>query len=149
MRRMIGSARTARPTAEGMVRKKARRREPRAVRPPLALLERLLAHSYQLLAQLQAVKTMLLLRRGRLDPGDIRPPLLESANAIMAILAGGQASTLQGEALPMSLPPTLPDPFEKDLAPWVLRRLSLAQDLTLRLRQDADRVCSELGQSSA
>ena len=123
--------------------------EPRAVRPPLALLERLLAHSYQLLAQLQAVKTMLLLRRGRLDPGDIRPPLLESANAIMAILAGGQASTLQGEALPMSLPPTLPDPFEKDLAPWVLRRLSLAQALTLRLRQDADRVCSELGQSSA
>jgi hypothetical protein len=41
--------------------------EPRAVRPRLEALERLLAHSYQLLAQLTAVKSMLLVRRGRLD----------------------------------------------------------------------------------
>lgn len=122
--------------------------EPRAVRPPLEPLERLLAHSYQLLAQLQAVKTMLLLRRGRLDPDDIRLPLLDSRDAIMAILVGGRANMVQDdqETLPMSLPATLPDPFERDLTPWVLRRLGLARALTLRLRRDADRVC---GQTSA
>ena len=50
--------------------------EPRAVRPPLEPLGRLLAHSYQLLAQLTVIKTMLLLRRERLKPAQIRAPLM-------------------------------------------------------------------------
>jgi hypothetical protein len=59
--------------------------EPRAVRPPLEPLGRLLAHSYQLLAQLTAVKSMLLLRRGRLNPQQIREPLDQAARAIAAM----------------------------------------------------------------
>ena len=38
--------------------------EPRAVQPPLALLEQLQGHSYQLLGQLSAIKSMLLLGGG-------------------------------------------------------------------------------------
>jgi uncharacterized membrane protein YccC len=65
--------------------------EPRAVRPPLLPLEHVLAHGYQLLAQLTALKSMLLLRRGRLDLQALRAPLTRSAEDIAGILEG-QAS---------------------------------------------------------
>ncbi|WP_341892792.1 FUSC family membrane protein, partial [Variovorax sp. YR752] len=60
--------------------------EPRAVQPPLEPLEHLQAHSYQLLAQLSAVKSMLVLRRDRLTPGDIEGPLVRTAQRIEAAL---------------------------------------------------------------
>jgi uncharacterized membrane protein YccC len=116
--------------------------EPRAVRPPLAPLGRLLAHSYQLLAQLTAVKTMLLLRRGRLNAEQIRAPLLEAAQAIddsLNVVPGAapdDAMDTQAAAGPVALP----DPFEHDLSPWLLRRLDLAAGIAQRLRNEAQQV---------
>ena len=112
--------------------------EPRAVRPPLAPLGLLLAHSYQLLAQLTAVKSMLLLRRDRLQPEQIRQPLQQAALAIEQALQHAGGAVEAAEAAPG--PVLLPDPFESDLTPWLLRRLELARRLAGQLRQDADRV---------
>lgn len=113
--------------------------EPRAVRPPLEPLGRLLAHSYQLLAQLTAVKTMLLLRRGRLNPGRIRAPLMQAAETIEDTLIASQPAAVAGapaaDASPG--PVALPDPFENDLSPWLLRRLDLAVGIAVQLRDDA------------
>jgi uncharacterized membrane protein YccC len=113
--------------------------EPRAVRPPLEPLGRLLAHSYQLMAQLTAVKTMLLMRRGHLDVERLRVPLETAISDIDTVLGGG----LQAADNP--LPPraastealALPDPFGAEVTPWLLRRLQLATDLAQRLRDDA------------
>ena len=113
--------------------------EPRAVRPPLEALGRLLARSYQLLAHLTSVKSMLLLRRDRLDAGQIGAPLLQAASAIDAALTGNASvAPFQGGAA--SNPLALPDPFESDLNPWLLRRIDLAAALAVQLRDDADAV---------
>lgn len=116
--------------------------EPRAVRPPLVPLGRLLAHSYQLLAQLTAVKTMLLSRRGRLTPAQIQTPLMQAAATIEATLSGrppDMAPVPVGGADEVG-PVALLDPFEHDLSPWVLRRLDLAAGIAVQLRDDADQV---------
>jgi uncharacterized membrane protein YccC len=113
--------------------------EPRAVRPPLEPLGRLLAHSYQLLAQLTAVKTMLLLRRDRLDVARIADPLQRAAQTIEATLSTGPAPQAPSEAQ-ASGPVALPDPFEHDLSPWLLRRLHLASDISCSVRTDAQQV---------
>ena len=142
------------------------------MRPPLAALERLTAHSYLLLAQLTAVKTMLLMRRGRLNAEQIRTPLREAADAIARELtdglsaskaAGGgvtaaapldsaesdsmsdaaaAASAGTGDTIaePAALAPgpiALPDPFEQDLSPWLLRRLHLATGIAAQTRAAA------------
>ncbi len=116
--------------------------EPRAVRPPLEPLGRLLARSYQLLAQLTVIKTMLLLRRERLRPAQIRAPLARAAAAIEAALTGDPPAAVGGSGLPGAQegPFALPDPFENDLSPWVLRRLDLASGLATQLRGDAEEV---------
>lgn len=124
--------------------------EPRAVRPPLQHLERMLAHSYQLLAHLTAVKTMLLQRRGRLKVEQLQAPLQQAAAAIEATLSGsGVAPGAQAEADAETLDPhgpaALPDPLEEDLSPWLLRRLRLAQDIAQRLCADAAEVAQALG----
>jgi len=141
--------------------------EPRAVRPPLAALERLTAHSYLLLAQLTAVKTMLLLRRGRLNAEQIRVPLRDAADTISRVLTDGLAASKPpgapvtaagaldgagpagpGDAVdsaaaahePAVLAPgpiALPDPFEQDLSPWLLRRLHLATGIAAQTRAAA------------
>lgn len=116
--------------------------EPRAVRPPLEPLGHLLAHSYQLLAQLTAAKTMLLLRRGRLNADQLATPLQGAADAIDAALISG-VGTARGatEAPGKPIEPlALPDPFEHDLSPWLLRRLHLATELAIEVRADALRV---------
>jgi len=116
--------------------------EPRAVRPPLQALERLLAHSYQLLAQLTAVKSMLLLRRGRLDGRLIQQPLDEAARAIDATLSGAalQADApLQSEDA-SSGPIDLPDLSQGDLSAWLLRRLRLSRAIAQHMRDDAAQV---------
>jgi uncharacterized membrane protein YccC len=116
--------------------------EPRAVRPSLEPLGRLMAHSYQLLAQLTAVKTMLLLRRGNLEPERIRAPLMRAAETIEATLIASPSAAVAGapraDASPG--PVALPDPFESDLSPWVLRRLDLAAGIAVQLRDDANQV---------
>jgi uncharacterized membrane protein YccC len=115
--------------------------EPRAVRPPLEPLGRLLAHNYQLLAQLTAVKTMLLLRRGRLNAEQIRAPLQLAAQTIEATLSTD--STQASNGLADAYAPSageLPDPFEDDLSPWLLRRLHLAAGVAQHLRSEARQV---------
>ena len=78
--------------------------EPRAVRPPLAPLERLQARSHQLLAQLTAVKSLLLLRRGSLQPAQIQAPLEQAATHICALLLG--QATGAGSAFGNAAPAT-------------------------------------------
>ena len=116
--------------------------EPRAARPPLEPLEHLLAHSYQLLAQLTAVKTMLLLRRGRLRADQLASPLQHTAETIAHTLTGdAEAATMPTTQTDASMDLTeLSDPFEHDLSPWLLRRLRLASELATRLRGDARQI---------
>ncbi|WP_076999241.1 FUSC family membrane protein [Variovorax sp. KK3] len=118
--------------------------EPRAVRPPLEPLEHLQAHSYQLLAQLSAVKSMLVLRHDRLTPADIEDPLQRAAVRIEANI-GSTPTT--GPVMPDSAPATtvaepipLPDPFDNDVSPWLLRRLDMAIGISAQLRDDAARI---------
>jgi len=119
--------------------------EPRAVRPPLEPLGRLLALSYQLLAQLTTVKTMLLQQRGRLTPHEIDLPLQRTAQAIEAALGAAalppQSDQPAATALEWSV---LGDPFDGDLSPWLLRRLQLADCIALQLRANGDQVVREL-----
>ena len=125
--------------------------EPRAVRPPLEPLARLLAHSYQLQAQLTAVKTLLLLRRGQLDAVQIRVPLLQAASTVESTLLGppkGGAIEAMPDSDREDPPPRFGRP-EGDLSPWALRRLDLARRLSVRLRQDADEVVRALNPSPA
>ncbi|WP_370630222.1 FUSC family membrane protein [Xenophilus sp. Marseille-Q4582] len=128
--------------------------EPRAVQPPLALLQRLQAHSYQLLAQLSAVKTMLVQRRDRLTLPSVEGPMQRAAQRIeqaigAAGLAGPEAAAAaQADAGAMPSLPTgpvrLPDPFENDISPWLLRRLDLAVGLAQQLGSDAQQTLRAL-----
>src|SRR5690606_5018702 len=101
--------------------------EPRAVRPPLEPLERLQAHSYQLLAQLSAVKSMLLLRRDRLACDEIEGPLARTAQRIDALIGSAPSATAPapGPAAASTVGGAIPllDPFDNDITPWLLRRL--------------------------
>ncbi|RZI78237.1 MAG: FUSC family protein [Variovorax sp.] len=118
--------------------------EPRAVRPPIEPLEHLQAHSYQLLAQLSAVKSILLLRRDRITPGDIEGPLARTAERIESAIgtpplgASALSETRPATALGGAIP--LPDPFDNDISPWLLRRLDLATGIAAQLRDDAARI---------
>ncbi len=125
--------------------------EPRAVRPPVGPLEHLQAHSYQLLAQLSAVKSMLVLRRDRLTLSEIEGPLARAAQRIEATI--GTAPT-GGPAMPESASSTtiagtipLPDPFDNDITPWLLRRLDMAIGIAAQLRDDAARVLQSLDET--
>jgi uncharacterized membrane protein YccC len=119
--------------------------EPRAVRPPLEPLGRLLALSYQLLAQLTTVKTMLLQQRGRLTPQDVELPLRQAAQAIEAALGSGSLPPQVGTpATPTLEWSVLGDPFDGDLSPWLLRRLQLADHIARQLQANADQVLREL-----
>jgi uncharacterized membrane protein YccC len=113
--------------------------EPRAVRPPLEPLGRLLARSYQLLAQLTTVKTMLLQRRGGLTLQQVRLPMQLAAQAIDATLTQPHSAAAPRRPGPVDAP-ELADPFASDLSPWLLRRLDLAGEIAGQLRSDADQV---------
>lgn len=114
--------------------------EPRAVRPAIEALESLLNHAYQLLAQLAAIKTMLLVHRH--DGADIQDALQLAATEIEAALTQGRPETpndaLQTEAWIDES--EFSDPFVYELKPWILRRLDLACDLALLVKTDADAV---------
>jgi hypothetical protein len=119
--------------------------EPRAKRPPLAPLGKLLTYSYQLLAQLTTVKTMLLVQRGRLKHEEVDQPLKQMTHDIEATLGAQNVSlhdaALGAEPLEWSV---LSDPFTGDLSPWLLRRLHLANSVTLQVRRSAESVLQEL-----
>jgi len=119
--------------------------EPRAVRPPLESLEHLQACSYQLLAQLTAIKTLLLLRRNILQPQQVQTPLLQAAERIESLLLKAAPTCAIAPHVKASPgPEPLPSFFENDLTPWLLRRLRLATELAAQLRVDADRVLDSL-----
>jgi hypothetical protein len=121
--------------------------EPRAVRPPLEPLEHLQAHSYQLLAQLTAVKTLLLLRRGRLHPEQVQTPLAQAGERINAILSAPQSAPACAAACapaPTAESEPLPQWDARDLNVWLLRRLQLATTMAGQLRGDADAVLQAL-----
>ena len=115
--------------------------EPRAVQPPLEALGRILARSYQLLGQLTSVKTMLLMRRERLQLERIAQPLLLTAQAMADALQPGAAVATASDSGVAALLPNeltqLSDPFESDLTPWMLRRLGLLSDIAKQLAVDA------------
>ncbi len=145
--------------------------EPRAVRPPLQPLGQLVAHGYQMLAQLSAIKAMLLSDRGRLDPNRICNPL-EAATARIEALIGVPPSLADESAPPAERRPgsgaitdgaplvdelaalrqaeknladvALGDPFGNDLSPWLLRRLELVSDIAAQMREEAAEVLTEL-----
>jgi uncharacterized membrane protein YccC len=125
--------------------------EPRAVRPPLEPLGRLLAHSYQLLAQLTAVKTMLLLRRGHLDAERLAAPLQQAVQQIESLLRHGAPADSHGivPGASSNEPLNLPDPFGQDVTPWLLRRLHLAIELSRNLGDDARRADVPLASASS
>lgn len=121
--------------------------EPRAVRPPLEPLERLLAYSYQLLAQLTAVKTMLLQQRDRIDLLPLQPPLAQAVDAIGSVLTEPSAASRPEDALPLADLPSFVAPLDDALEPWLLRRLRLAIAVSGRVRAEADQVRAALAQS--
>ena len=110
-------------------------------------LELLLSHGYQLLAQLTTVKTMLLMRRDE-DQSDIQPALGFAAGEISRSLRNEDA---EGESPPFVRvewgdQEEFSDPFVYDLRPWILRRLSLAQELAESMRQDAKAALRPAGE---
>ena len=121
--------------------------EPRAVRPPLEPLGRLLAHSYQLLAQLTIVKTMLLRQRGRLQREDIDAPLQQAVDSLESILRQRHVASAPLNQPAESPVPALQDPFLGDLSPWLLLRLDMASSIAVQLRCDADQVLTEINTS--
>jgi hypothetical protein len=46
-------------------------------------------------------------------------------------------------------PIPLPDPFDNDISPWLLRRLDLATAISSQLRDDAARILQSLDDSSS
>jgi uncharacterized membrane protein YccC len=118
--------------------------EPRAVRPPLQDLERLLGHGYQLLAQLTAIKTMLLQRRDRLDLPRLQPRLEQAKLAIAGALKEGapQPAASAAPAEPTSML-AVGVVREQDLTPWMQRRLQLAVEIAGELQADARRAAAQ------
>ncbi len=116
--------------------------EPRAVRPPLEPLGHLLTHSYQLLAQLTIVKTVLLRRRGQLLQEDVEGLMQQGARAIeTTLLSAGVKPVVLPGAVPQR---ELTDPLGGDLNPWLLHRMDRATDTAAHVRLDADQVLAEL-----
>ncbi|MCK9514666.1 MAG: FUSC family membrane protein [Ottowia sp.] len=126
--------------------------EPRSVRPPLAALEKFQASGYELLGQLSAIQSMLLLRRDKLQLHVVIEPLTRAVDAITAVLDLEQPSsslpylreTPPDKDMFRAMPEDLPDLFLQDSTPWLLRRLNLARALALNLRADAERVLHRL-----
>jgi uncharacterized membrane protein YccC len=126
--------------------------EPRAVQPPLDDLKQLQAHGFQLLGQLSAIQSLLLLRRERLDLAVIEGPTAGAALQISRTLdlsqpaetAPATAEAADETAHLSAIPEDLPDPLVPDSSPWLLRRLALAVQLAGALRSDAERVLAQL-----
>ncbi len=132
--------------------------EPRAVRPPIAALEQLQGHGYQLLGQLSAIQSILLLRRHRLQLDAVQPALDSAARVIEEALdmtrpwQPPETPSHPADDTPLlrsAVPEVLPDPFESDSSAWLLRRLALACRLAGAVRADADRMLAELAPRSA
>lgn len=114
--------------------------EPRAVRPPLEPLERLLA-------QLTAVKTMLLQHQDRIDLQPLQPPLAQAVDAIGTVLTQPGVASRPEDVLPLAELPSFVAPLDDALEPWLLRPLQLATAVSGRVRAEADQVRAALARS--
>ncbi len=117
--------------------------EPEKVRPALQPLETLQARSYQLLAQLTAIKSMLLLRRAQLDLSVAVPALDDASRKIENALKGDPATaTSTADAVVAGQPyQQKPDALiASDLTPWLLRRLVLATSMAHELQLAASKL---------
>ncbi|MFG5775614.1 FUSC family protein [Comamonas sp. J-3] len=123
-------------------------KEPRAVQPPLQALEQLQAHCYQLLGQMSSIKIMLMMRRGQ-TPSPFAVQQLQEASAdIDAHLLTPLADAAQADNnLPKPpAPERVPDPKDRDLLPWLMRRLAAARILARQLQGDAAQIQQALAQ---
>jgi uncharacterized membrane protein YccC len=128
--------------------------EPSQVRPALEPLEAVQGRSYRLLAQLTAIKSLLLLRRPQLDMAVAAPALKKAAQQISDALTappkdapdtaipGLDGELDSGEESPEALidKPFQPRPeplHQDDLTPWLMRRLALATGMARDLRRAA------------
>lgn len=127
--------------------------EPHAVQPPMADLKQLQARGFQLLGQLSAIQSLLLLRRERLKLDQIAGPTADAARLIGAALdlsrpadavAADDAARDAGETRLSAIPEDLPDPLVPDSSPWLLRRLALAVREARAVRFHAERVLAQL-----
>jgi hypothetical protein len=66
-------------------------------------------------------------------------PDLRYLGTILIADPAGQAVALSSHNS-ARVPAVLPDPFGADLNPWLLRRLDLATEIALQLREDAEDV---------
>ncbi|MDO5057235.1 MAG: FUSC family membrane protein [Lautropia sp.] len=117
--------------------------EPRAVRPPVEALQHMQVHCYQLLAQLSAVKSLLVLRRDRLNIPEASEALAFAVDRIERKLAGVPLANVIGDATPagsLGERAILPDPFETQINPWLMRRLDASTGIAIQIRSDAARV---------
>lgn len=137
------------------------RYEPQSVQPPLQTLQSLQGHGYQLLGQLSAVQSILLLRREQLELTRVVPEVSQAAQSMAEILdfqqnmsyfsseepAGKDKLQDQSRRLP-AVSEALPDPFEASPELWLSRRLKLSVKLAARVRNDADRIAAQLQETS-
>ncbi|MDO5102632.1 MAG: FUSC family membrane protein [Lautropia sp.] len=125
--------------------------EPRAVRPPIEALQYLQLHCYQFLAQLSAIKSMLVLRRDRLNADEISEALTRTTERIEHKIGtmpiASPLATDAGPAGTVAERIVLPDPFEHDISPWMLRRLDAATAIAIQIRDDAVRVQQDLARA--
>ena len=95
---------------------------------------------------------MLLLRRNQLNLDAIAAPLAQAAADIHARLMAPTAASPPGagdtgaksDPALRAVPEDLPDPFEQDISPWVMRRLALAVRLAASVRGNADLINAQL-----
>jgi hypothetical protein len=97
---------------------------------------------------------MLVLRRDRLTASEIAGPLRRTAERIesaigSAPLPGTAASAASAPATTLAGAVRLPDPFDNDISPWMLRRLDLASGIAAQLRDDAARILQSLADDEA
>jgi hypothetical protein len=113
--------------------------EPHKVRHALAPLETIQARSYQLLAQLSAVKSLLLLRTSQLNIAVAQAALQDTASTMDRILRGEPLELPDSLALEdMIEPPSRAEALGMhDLTPWLLRRLHIATSVAHSLAQAA------------
>lgn len=114
--------------------------EPSSVRPPLLPLEAVQTHSYQLLAHLAAVKSLLRSRRGQLRMDIAEPLLARCAEDVANTLERPDPPPLKDLSGSSQAPaePGAPDSLTGDLTPWLIARLELVLFVARRLRVDAD-----------
>ncbi|GAB2457814.1 FUSC family protein [Comamonas humi] len=129
--------------------------EPRAVRPPLRQLEQFQAHCYQLLGQMSSVKILMMMRRGKTPQPFVVQQLQRSAEAIERSLlaplqppAGAQEPAGDPAQRPANVMEPIPDTGDRDLLPWLARRLAAAQDIARRMHANAAGITQALRRES-